>query len=346
MREKIPRLELWVRGVYHKFERYHPRLKSFPDEEEDPGWKFNGRYCGHCAPKKVLFFAHEDCWKLVKGHGISARKLYQFAVQTQPLLPWRSDKPHCRPLEVFHCADVLNSGTSLGELVAEISRRLPLELQQCIIAELQRSVASTMEDSPFGRYRDRWVATHQSGDVLFTRFATIMAHTIPVLKQFSTNATNVLKFHPAQSSVPDASSPDSASHSYETLYVLTGEIFGRSYISKIGRNREGPGVLSIVLTPSVIRGVRFALGRFGLRAIRILYDDGSRSPWLGDPSGCWFGNEPARQVGRFPSESVIESQLLDLVATATVRINMPLGVGGPTCNVSRTTPAANRRMSM
>lgn len=134
MREKIPRLKLWVRGVYHKFERYHPRFQSFSDEDDDAGWRSNFKYCGYCAPKKVLF-AHEDCWKLVERHGFGSRNLYQFAVQTQPLLLWRSDKSHCRPEGVFHCGDDLNPATSLGGLVAEISRRLPPELRQCIVRD-------------------------------------------------------------------------------------------------------------------------------------------------------------------------------------------------------------------
>lgn len=210
-----------------------------------------------------------------------------------------------------------------------------------VLSEIQRSAANTTKNPPFGRRRRLWDATHRSGDILFTRFATVVAHTIPTLKQLNTDETNVLRFHPRLLSDPDPSSTHSVTLPYETLYILTRELFGRSYIYKIGRNREGPGVLLITLTSPVIRGVRFALGRFGLRAIRVLYDDGSRSPWLGDPSGCWFGNEPARLDKNCLPESTLEDQLLSLVTTGTVCIKIPrrmewkLAGVEPTCSSSR-----------
>jgi hypothetical protein len=46
---------------------------------------------------------------------------------------------------------------------------------------------------------------------------------------------------------------------------------------------------SISVRRSETKGVKFVVGRYGLRAISLLYDDGSTSAWLGDEAGGWKG---------------------------------------------------------
>lgn len=62
-------------------------------------------------------------------------------------------------------------------------------------------------------------------------------------------------------------------------------IFGQRYISSISLN-TGRGIF---VKRSKIKGVRFAISRYGLRALGILYVDSSTSEWLGDPLNSWIG---------------------------------------------------------
>lgn len=79
------------------------------------------------------------------------------------------------------------------------------------------------------------------------------------------------------------------------LYVETRRVFGLDYITEIGYNKDCRA--SIKTDNLNVRGLRFALGRYGLRAIRILYDNGA-SPWLGCPEYCWYGEVYGTDLGR------------------------------------------------
>ena len=72
-----------------------------------------------------------------------------------------------------------------------------------------------------------------------------------------------------------------------SLNAKTSHLFGLLYISKLSFNE--PGDISIPLESAGVRGFRFAIDSYGLRAIRVLYDDQSTSPWLGDPQSSWYG---------------------------------------------------------
>jgi hypothetical protein len=68
-------------------------------------------------------------------------------------------------------------------------------------------------------------------------------------------------------------------------------IYGHMYISDlqvITWGVEAGPVDCLQIQP--IRGLRFALGVYGIRAIRLLYEDGSDSPWLGSLFDCWIGS--------------------------------------------------------
>ena len=76
-------------------------------------------------------------------------------------------------------------------------------------------------------------------------------------------------------------------HRYDDHYLAAAQtpIFGENYISSIVFNKsKGVPVLS---TKS--KGIIFTIGRYGLRALRIIYADNSTSAWLGDPENGWTG---------------------------------------------------------
>ena len=71
----------------------------------------------------------------------------------------------------------------------------------------------------------------------------------------------------------------------DTLRAASISVFGQSYISLVWFNNSG----RILVERSKIRGIRFALGRYGLRAFSVVYDDNLTSAWLGDPTNAWTG---------------------------------------------------------
>jgi hypothetical protein len=72
------------------------------------------------------------------------------------------------------------------------------------------------------------------------------------------------------------------------VYVL-----GQRYISSIEFDNTGMcdsrDSQLIPIQDLEIKGLRFTVGMYGIRAISILYDDGSTSPWAGDTTSGWTG---------------------------------------------------------
>lgn len=293
-----------ARGAWHEWRRYHPGMTGIysPTHWADSDFEEDTKYCGQCRPGGPLFFSHADCWKVAQRHDIDVNQLYTFAMQTQPLLPWKGDGPHTRLWGFFNCVGTLNTETELGEFLVEISRRLPPELHEDILADLQRSAGYKVRNICMDAAEFETML--KAGEVLFTRLAAVESQVVPTLKSISSRTTlvNLLPLK-APASLPD----QFMSNVRDTfLWIRPTNIFGRAYISEVGVGQRRSGVLSIPLSQNQITGLRFALGKFGVRAIRILYDGGSKSAWLGDPSGCWFGNVPGTNIR-------------DLATTADVR---------------------------
>jgi hypothetical protein len=75
----------------------------------------------------------------------------------------------------------------------------------------------------------------------------------------------------------------------DSLSCGSVNIMGRPYISELGLGQPNGSGSHIPISKKALRGVQFALGRFGLRGIRIWYEDSSFSPWLGETTSCWIG---------------------------------------------------------
>lgn len=67
------------------------------------------------------------------------------------------------------------------------------------------------------------------------------------------------------------------------------DFMGQSYLSNLALEPLEGASTHIDVANKAVRGLQFALGWFGLRGIRIFYEDGSFSPWLGDSTSCWVG---------------------------------------------------------
>ena len=261
-----------VPGGLKQFARYHANTSQlFTYASISAG-------CGYCEPDNPLIIAHWACWKIVQGSGVSHDRLYEFALQTMPLAP-AIRGPHVR-LSMSELAGVVDRGTSLGRLIVDIAHRLPKELDSMIMNEVQLYAMRSQRHGKMGekQYKD---LLNDSG-VLFSRLATVQTSALPMLKcGFKAAGNDVF------------GKEDGELH---TMYIRTVSLFGRQYFSEIGFNKTADGLSTIPVRSDKIRGVRFALGRFGLRGLRILYADGSASSWLGQTAGCWFGNARGRCI--------------------------------------------------
>ncbi len=72
------------------------------------------------------------------------------------------------------------------------------------------------------------------------------------------------------------------------LYARFVSIFGQPYLAELGFNpMEDSQHIPIDVVD--FRGLQFALGRFGLKGVRILSCGGSYSSWLGESTFAWIG---------------------------------------------------------
>lgn len=256
--------------------------KQFLRHHADPGLSFTfasiSKTCGYCQPENSLFVAHSACWKIVQRAGVSSDRLYEFASQTTPLAPAKREPGV--PLSMSELAAAVDGGTSLGRLIVSTADRLPEELGRKIMNEVQLHATSFRRHGKMSE--KEYKALLKDSGVLFTRLATAQVSAIPMLKR---------EFEEARGDVPGGDGEQ-----LNTMYTRTVQLFGRNYISEIGFNKTADELSSIPVRSDKIRGVRFALGRFGLRGLRILYADGSLSGWLGNTSGCWFGNAEGRSL--------------------------------------------------
>lgn len=69
------------------------------------------------------------------------------------------------------------------------------------------------------------------------------------------------------------------------LCTKQAPVFSQQYLSSIAFNKDE----GILVRKADFNGIRFTIWLYGLRAISILYTDGSTSDWLGDPTNGWTG---------------------------------------------------------
>lgn len=66
-------------------------------------------------------------------------------------------------------------------------------------------------------------------------------------------------------------------------------ILGRSYLSDLSFGRLDNSESRIVVAKKAIKGMQFALGKVGVRGIRVSFEDGTYSSWVGESLACWIG---------------------------------------------------------
>ena len=259
------------------FWRYH--LSDKPADA--PGQDLKTLGCGYCYPENDVFLSHLDCWKVAQRSGGCRGRLFWFAFQTTPIAPRITDDPYF-PRLTFNLADIVNKETSLGNLITNGAHRLPEELHVKIMDEIQHGTTS------FHRHEnmtdDQYQTLVDSPGSLFSRLTKVQLHSMPAI-------VPGVEFGQALPEVPGKDDDQ-----IQTLYIRTVSMFNQSYIQEVGFNNTDSSLVRIAVRSPDIRGMRFALGRFGLRGLRILYADGSASDWLGATSDCWFGNIRGRNI--------------------------------------------------
>ncbi|CAH0053966.1 unnamed protein product [Clonostachys solani] len=69
------------------------------------------------------------------------------------------------------------------------------------------------------------------------------------------------------------------------LSATTVNIFGEECLATIGTKANT--TLGLSVGPAKIRGLQYAMGSYGVVVLRLLYDDGTRSDWLGQSIRKW-----------------------------------------------------------
>lgn len=223
--------------------------------------------CGISTPDNVSFVAHKCCWKAINHPTlITSSQLLDLAQCTRTIPPSLNPGGHDRTLSQQTHLGGFDPGTSLGKFLRRVTW-LPVELQAVVLDHLGGSLFASL------------LKTRTAAKALLHR----LGPSIPV--------------EPTSIGAGIDGIPTS-------ICVRTSLILGQPYLTSICLNKtEGTW---LPLPGAGVRGLQYALGEYGLRAVRILYQGGSCSTWLGDPSSSWFG-------------TVMGSDLKELNALADVR---------------------------
>lgn len=229
-----------------------------------------------------MFYAHRCCWKIANVPILSdPLVLLRFAYQTRPFESWYlyecsqefhafddPSKEPSPPLFDMGTNNLLpldgrsfNDATELGRLISKLGK-MPLEIQFEVTKRLNLTIFLSL---------------------LKTKI--LVTQLLPEICESTTMK-------------PETRTLDTDG-SFNNIYVRYRNILGTSYLAEIGFKRQSGGeASSISVADRDVQGVQFCMGRFGLRGIRVLYEDETCSPWLGEPSSCWTGVARGRDLSR------------------------------------------------
>lgn len=242
----------------------------------------NAMFCAQSDPDRVIFYAHRCCWKVANVPVLNdPLVLLRLAFHTRRFENWpvyqQSAESHAQhdpskesppPLFDTGTNDLLpldshlfTGSTELGSLLSRLGN-MPLEVQSEVTKRLNLTLFLSL-----------------------LKAKTLVAQLLPQIRE-----SDMMK--------PETRTID-GDGSFNSIHVRYRDIMGTSYLAAISFKREsGRDELSIPVADREVRGVQFSLGRFGLRGIRVLYEDGTRSPWLGEKSSCWIGVAHGRDLSR------------------------------------------------
>lgn len=223
-----------------------------------------GLGCANCDPQDSINFVHFLCWKLARRlePDICIKGLVQLARLASPTFCWPPITPVGTESRRHHLPTRLASfpnlccDTDLGGLLANIGKRMPFEIQR----------------------------------IIFSYFPAILQSMIRCLAHTSEYGS-VLRSQQARPSQLVTCGSLKNVPTIRRLGITTLNVMGENCITKIGSDSRDWEEEIQVTTTTPIYGIQSCLGSYGLVALRILYVDGSKFPWLGLNGGAsrrWF----------------------------------------------------------
>ena len=285
--------------------------------------------CGHCDATNVVNFAHVDCAHFLRQEGRTHEMCYHVLLSrsllaARPLLPWTQTSmlttttTTMRPKLPISLPKLTYVGwTDLGRTVHGVGRKLPVELRTMIFEliapglfmALLRARAVDVSIASLPTFAQMGPRTACVPDVAQTDPRTgspDFAQTDP-----STGSPDFAQTDPGTASQPDFAhtSPSSVCISdfaqtgpnisklefsageTKALYASSTTILGEACLRQVSL---GPLDLRIDIESRPVWGLQATLGTYGVCGIRVLYLDGSRSPWLGSGEGQLFSTLECR----------------------------------------------------
>jgi hypothetical protein len=208
--------------------------------------------CGRCEADKIAHLVHIDCWRLISGQKSRPKiaSVYKFAQSTYPLF----GNEHVRRVPDRIATDFTNMPYDNNSNKTDMGRFLG-SLSR-LPPEIQLAISARCRRN-------------------------LLSSLLKVLKTSSI----LVGFNGRIGSIPDLI----WNTAVENISARLLNVYGRSYISLLGYNVTMKHGFSIPVKGSSTRGLKFVIDVYGIRAISILYLDGSSSAWLGNVRGGWKG---------------------------------------------------------
>lgn len=208
---------------------------------------------------KPLFYVHQCCWKAVQAQygQISSSILYKMSLQLQPVLEESlMDTQRALDWDIFTNPGV-SSESEVGNALRLVYSHLPPELHLIVLQHVTDSLSYMLLSAC--RTARLFLGCADRGLV-------------------STKVMDNLVL-------------EDGGKDWWLCATIT-YIFSQPCIHRIEITDKSEGntlKARIPVRRNALRVIGFVLGVYGLRAARLLYDDGSTPSWLGDSSMGWYG---------------------------------------------------------
>lgn len=231
--------------------------------------------CPQCDLERTANLVHLSCLQLatLRLGNLSVGVLCDLAWLLRPVVAWKNAgyllkrRSYLYSLPGSH----VSSSTALGSLIQDLRAGLPPELQSMVCSVI-----------PVG---------------LFSSLSCCL-ETLAHVQEHDLLGTETRARKPLCLSLPltQASSPRTMSAD-----VIT--VLGERCLARLTGDDQGRADITIELSDMPIKGVQYALGAYGIIALRVYYQDGSASPWLGNQPRKWFKFAPGSDLSRLQVQS-------------------------------------------
>lgn len=221
------------------------------------------RGCHYCDPRHSANISHIACLELAKLRlpRLSVRLLCDLACLMRPVVAWRhaltlmARGGQRSLLQLLKCD--ISSSTDSGSTVRDVREKLPAELQRLICDMVPPGIFSSLAAC--------------SGTLAWIESHGLVSEESRVGRlSFSTET------------------PFKDVSSLRTLRADVFDILGERCLTRITADPEAVRDHQIMLVERPVLGVQYALGLYGVVALRIHYQDGSVSSWLGRRPSRWM----------------------------------------------------------